>query len=98
MTTETHTPGGTFAMDTGSTALLVAELLRHSGGQLGQSDVLDAVAAVSELYVSAATLELWRSGAIKFGYDTEAEQLVLVDANQSNAGQEPERIILGERS
>ena len=75
-------PGGSFALDTGSTTLLIAELLACSGGKLGQSEILDAVAEVSQLYVSAATLELWRSGAIKFGYDTEAEELVLCDKSQ----------------
>ena len=73
---------GNFALDTGSTALLIAELLACSGGKLGQSEILDAVAEVSQLYVSAATLELWRSGAIKFGYDPEAEELVLCDKSQ----------------
>ena len=75
-------PGGSFALDTGSTTLLIAELLACSGGKLGQSEILDAVAEVSELYVSAATLELWRSGAVKFGWDTEAEELVLCDKSQ----------------
>ena len=73
---------GSFALDTGSTALLIAELLACSGGKLGQSEILDDVAEVSELYVSAATLELWRSGAVKFGWDTEAEELVLCDKSQ----------------
>lgn len=84
--TVVDSPGGNFALDTGSTALLIAELLECSGGKLGQSEILDAVAEVSQLYVSAATLELWRSGAIKFGYDTETEELVLCDKNQIDAG------------
>lgn len=88
-------PGGNFALDTGSTALLIAELLECSGGQLGQGDILDAVAAVSELYVSAATLELWRSGAIKFGWDTEAEELALCDVNQIDADQDGRLIFRG---
>lgn len=86
---------GPAALDTGSTALLIAELLTCSGGQLSQSEILDAVAAVSELYVSAATLKLWRSGAIKFGWDTEAEELVLCDVNQLDAGQDGRLIFEG---
>lgn len=86
---------GSFALDTGSTALLISELLACSGGKLGQSEVLDAVAEVSQLYVSAATLELWRSGAIKFGYDTEAEELVLCDTNQIDADQDGRLIFRG---
>lgn len=92
----TDSPGGNFALDTGSTALLISELLECSGEKLGQGDILDAVAEVSQLYVSAATLELWRSGAIKFGYDIEAEELVLCDKSQLDAESDG-RLIWGEK-
>ncbi|MCZ0731863.1 hypothetical protein [Mycolicibacterium iranicum] len=65
------------------TSALIAELLAHSPGRaLGTDDIADAMAAISELYTSAAMLQLWRDGAIKFGWDADGEQLVLHDATQ----------------
>lgn len=84
--TELTTKDGPLSVE--QTSALIAELLAHSPGRaLGTDDIAEAMAAIGELYASAATLQLWRDGAIKFGWDADGEQLVLHDATQVHAGQ-----------
>lgn len=76
--TQFDTATGDFAMDVSQTTALIAQLLRRTpGGKLSQSDIGEAMACVSELYLSAATLELWKTGQIEFGWDSEESELVL---------------------
>ena len=87
---------GDFAMDVSQTTALIAQLLRRTpGGKLSQSDIGEAMACVSELYLSAAMLELWKTGKIEFGWDTDDEQLILVDANSSEANSDGRLILRG---
>lgn len=79
--TELTTKNGPLSVE--QTSALIAELLAHSPGRaLGTDDIADAMAVVAELYTSAAILQLWRDGAINFGWDVDGEQLVLHDATQ----------------
>lgn len=79
-----------FAMDIGRTAALIAQLLKRTpGGKLTQDDIGQAIASVNDLYIAAATLELWKIGQIEFGWDREESELVLcsVEFDTQNAGQ-----------
>lgn len=77
------------------TSALIAELLAHTPGRaLGTDDVAEAIAAIAELYTAVATLQLWRNGAIKFGWDCDGEQLVLHDTAQTDADRDG-RLIFG---
>jgi hypothetical protein len=79
-------PDGPLSVD--QTGALIAELLSQTpGGRLGQGEIADALAAIGELYASAATSELWRDGRIQFGWDTDDEQLVICGATQTDADQ-----------
>ena len=86
---------GDWPLGRSKTTQLVAELVKCSGGAIGSDELNDAVAAVGELYTAASVLELWESGKIEFGWDTDDEQLILVDANSSDADRDG-RLILRE--
>lgn len=77
------------------TTQLVAELVKCSGGAIGSHELNDAVAAVGELYTAASVLELWEAGKIEFGWDTDDEQLILVDASSSEADSDGRLILRG---
>jgi len=79
---------GDWPLGRAKTTQLVAELVKCSGGAIGSDELNIAVAAVGELYAAASVLELWEAGKIEFGWDTEDEQLILVDANKSEADQD----------
>ncbi|MGU3497635.1 hypothetical protein [Mycobacterium sp. C31M] len=88
-----------FAMNIGQTTALIAQLLRRTpGAKLSQGDIADAIASVSDLYMAAATLELWKEGKVEFGWDSEESQLVLcsTEIDSENAGDG--RLVLGERN
>lgn len=85
-----------FALDTGKTAELIAQLLaRTPGGKLTQSEIAEAIATVGELYSAAATLELWKTGQIEFGWDREESELTLcsVESARDNAASETGRVV-----
>ena len=88
-----------FATDVGQTATLIAQLLsRSSGGKLSQSDIGEAIATVADLHTAAATLELWRSGQIEFGWDSEESELVLCSTDIDGESAGHSRIVFGERN
>ena len=91
-------PGGDWPLGRSKTTQLVAQLIKCSGGEIGMDELNEAIAAVGELYTAASVLELWESNALEYGWDVEGEQLVLLDANRPDAGQDNERIIFGERN
>lgn len=88
-----------FATDVGQTAALIAQLLSRSpGGKLSQSDIGEAIATVADLHTAAATLELWRSGQIEFGWDCEGSELVLCSTEFDGESTGHSRIVFGERN
>ena len=86
---------GDWPLGRANTTKLVAELVKRSGGAIGSDELSDAFAAVGELYAAASVLELWETGEIEFGWDTEDEQLILVDAKQTEAGDDGRLILRG---
>lgn len=88
-----------FAMDTGQMAGLIGQLLaRTPGGKLTQAEISEAIACVGDLHSAAATLELWKSGRIEFGWDREESELVLCSTEFDGESVGQGRIVFGERN
>lgn len=83
MTTETD--AGAAILSRERSVALIDELISHTPGhRLRADEISDAVATVADLYTAAATLELWQSGRIRFGWDRDAQELVLCADSYEN--------------
>lgn len=93
--TETVTVEPDFAMDVSRTTQLIAQLLKRTPGRkLSQGDVSDAIVCVGELYMAAATLDLWKAGRVEFGWDKEESELVLCSTEIDSETGDDGRLVL----